>query len=101
MLRFQMSDVPFAAVKMALFEGFVWAYREIRKKNRLHQQQFMDCSDDPLHAVEVAGIGIASGASTALITCPIDVVNTHIKAGLVEVSKTVCPQTRHDFCPIA
>eukprot|EP01051_Picozoa_sp_SAG22_P010547 SAG22_NODE_955_length_6331_cov_21.329108_9_plen_226_part_00 len=28
--------------------------------------------------------GLLSGAATAVITCPIDVVNTHLKAGLME-----------------
>lgn len=37
-----------------------------------------------LSHLERSAVGLASGAATAVITCPIDVVNTHLKAGLVE-----------------
>ena len=78
-----MSDVPFAAVKMFLFEGMAWAYTQVTFKATYKAEAGAGASQ-LLSPLEVAAVGMASGATTAFLTCPIDVINTHLKAGLVQ-----------------
>ena len=72
-------DLPFAAVKIGLYEKFIETY-----KNHYLDQEIGNNNNNnntvkiPTHAV--AGCGIASGICCAILTCPLDVVNTRIKA---------------------
>ena len=66
-----LKDVPFAAVKMSLYEGLLWGYMRL-------SGQPTGTNPTPL---EASGAGLASGIVTAVLTCPLDVVNTRIKAG--------------------
>ena len=61
-----LKDVPFAAVKMCLFEGSVALYMRMRGYP----------PGTPVRTLENAGLGMVSGAITGVMTCPLDVVNT-------------------------
>ncbi|KAJ1447567.1 mitochondrial carrier domain-containing protein [Pelagophyceae sp. CCMP2097] len=65
-----LRDVPFATVKVGLYELTVCVARRYAPR-----------ADD---AVVSSCSGVLSGAATALLTCPLDVVNTRIKGGTVE-----------------
>ena len=63
-----MKDIPFAALKMSLFEAavsFCMNYTE------------QDC----LSTSETLLVGFVSGAATAVVTNPLDTINSRIKAG--------------------
>jgi hypothetical protein len=62
-------DLPFAGVKIGLYEYFVETYKSVYA---------IEGNTLPTHAV--AGAGVASGVCCAVLTCPLDVVNTRIKA---------------------
>jgi len=69
------KDVPFAAIKMSLYEGLATAYLRFTREDVQRK----------LTIAERAGVGMASGIATAVLTCPLDCVNTRIKSGdLVE-----------------
>mmetsp|Transcript_22099 Transcript_22099/g.32199 ORF Transcript_22099/g.32199 Transcript_22099/m.32199 type:complete len:271 (+) Transcript_22099:135-947(+) len=71
MLGWQTSlikDVPFAALKLSLYEGMANMYLRHYKKHQLQPH-------------EAAGVGFVSGTITAIMTCPTDCVNTRIKSG--------------------
>lgn len=64
-------DIPFAGAKIGLYEGFVQCYKKYIQKVDKHEK------------VSVMGAsicGVGSGVSCAILTCPLDVVNTRIKA---------------------
>ncbi|KAK3233649.1 hypothetical protein CYMTET_56075 [Cymbomonas tetramitiformis] len=65
-----MKDIPFATVKMSLYEGMLYVSRRIQGK-----------TPSQLTASDSAVVGFASGAITAVATNPIDVVNTRLKMG--------------------
>ena len=67
------KDVPLAALKMSLYEGSMKVYAALT-----------ETTTDRLSPSERAIIGFVAGASSALFICPIDVINTHIKAKLVK-----------------
>jgi len=56
---------------MTLYEGLVMAYMSL-------SGQQSGTLPTPL---EASGAGLASGVVTAVLTCPLDVINTRIKAG--------------------
>jgi len=58
-----LKDVPFAAVKMCLYEGSSALYIALK-------------GGGSINAVENAGLGLFTGAMTGVMTCPLDVVNT-------------------------
>jgi solute carrier family 25 (mitochondrial S-adenosylmethionine transporter), member 26 len=68
------KDVPFAAIKLGLYEGLSVAYLK-HFKNETHIR--------PLDTVESAAVGLLSGAATGVVTTPLDVINTLIKSGEV------------------
>ena len=61
-----LKDVPFAAVKMCLYEGSVALYMRMRGYP----------PGTSVRSLENAGLGMVSGAITGVMTCPLDVVNT-------------------------
>jgi len=70
-------DVPYASLKMSLYEGMSRLYLTIFRQNRPSSS-----SGGPrLQGNESAMMGFASGVVAAFITCPIDCVNTRIKSG--------------------
>jgi hypothetical protein len=77
------KDVPFAGIKMSLYEGLKKIYCTIRNKYS-HNSTHHESSDNTLTAVESSMIGLASGIATAIVTCPLDCVNTRIKSGELE-----------------
>ena len=73
-------DIPFAVIKIGLYEFFVQQY--------IKQFEPPSCPSSDLkhnkHHISPLGAGIcgvASGVCCAIITAPLDVINTHIKAG--------------------
>lgn len=72
------KDVPFAAVKMSLYEGIVQLYMHLASK--------ADLEPSPL---EASGAGLASGVVSAIMTNPLDVVNTRIKAAAVPTTSVM------------
>jgi hypothetical protein len=60
------KDVPFAVLKLSLFEACVRAYEAVAVA--------------PVGANERTACGVASGALTAVLTNPLDVVNTRLKS---------------------
>ena len=106
-----LKDIPFCGIKMSLYEGFARMYLRYKhthssmnsiniktnmitegipnntnnpnNPNSLHSEDIATSklSGDHLSRVESAGIGLMSGLATAILTCPIDCVNTRIKSG--------------------
>jgi hypothetical protein len=74
-------DLPFAAVKVGLYEYFVHCYLQWYGMKTDEQQH--------LSATGASLCGVASGVCCAILTCPLDVVNTRIKAGGVESTSIV------------
>ena len=64
-------DCPFAAVKIGLYEFFASRYKSWCGLSK----------SDPIPPQGAAVCGITSGIGCAVLTCPLDVVNTKIKAG--------------------
>jgi len=64
------KDVPFAAVKMSLYEAVLRLYLRVVGKE-----------DGSATSLEASGAGLLSGVITAIVTTPLDVVNTRMKAG--------------------
>jgi len=65
-------DVPFVAIKMSLYEGITRQYVAMTAKSDL---------TGVLSSMESAAIGFVSGMCTAIVTSPLDCVNTRIKSG--------------------
>lgn len=61
------KDVPFAVIKLSLYEGCV----------RVYERTF-----GPAHTTGHSVCGVASGVITAVITQPLDVVNTVMKSSV-------------------
>mmetsp|Transcript_14934 Transcript_14934/g.30776 ORF Transcript_14934/g.30776 Transcript_14934/m.30776 type:complete len:283 (+) Transcript_14934:223-1071(+) len=78
-------DLPFAAVKIGLYEVFVSQYKAWYGLSKR----------DPISPQGAALCGITSGVGCAVLTCPLDVVNTKIKASettstsILEIGKNV------------
>jgi len=64
-------DIPFAGVKIGLYEYAQLLYMEYIHKGSKH---------DKISATGASLCGVASGVACAIITAPLDVVNTRIKA---------------------
>jgi dipeptide/tripeptide permease len=64
-------DIPFAGAKIGLYEGFVQYYKTYIQKVSKKEK---------ISVVGASLCGVASGVSCAVLTCPLDVVNTRIKA---------------------
>lgn len=73
-----LKDLPFAAIKMSLYEGCKALYLNLRSK---YWKQTSDQSEGRLSLLEFGIVGFASGAATAVLTTPLDCVNTRIKSG--------------------
>lgn len=71
-----MKDVPFAAVKMGLYEAITRLYVSISE-----ERGFREKLSFPLSPSETSGIGFVSGALTGVLTCPLDCINTQLKSG--------------------
>lgn len=74
------KDLPFVAIKMSLYEGTKSLYLQLK------QQYFPGTfsttgRNKQLSLVDYGVIGFASGALTAVMTTPLDCVNTRIKTG--------------------
>lgn len=81
-----MRDMPYAAMKMSLYEGLARLYITWKHNNTTTVAPSTATGNrtdgvDKLQGVEAAVMGLASGVITAAITCPIDCVNTRIKSG--------------------
>ena len=70
-------DLPFAGIKIGLYESFVQTY----------QQSVGKATTDPISPTGAAMCGVASGVACAILTCPLDVVNTRIKAGSLSTNQ--------------
>jgi hypothetical protein len=81
------KDVLFSAVKMSLYEG--WARVYLSVKNRSSGKYAVGTAAD-LNGYEAAGAGMVSGVATAVLTCPIDCVNTRIKSGEEIIQMDCC-----------
>jgi hypothetical protein len=69
-------DLPFAGVKVGLYEGCVYEWKVYS-----HYP-----IDRPITSGGAAVCGVTSGVACAVLTCPLDVVNTRIKSGNVETN---------------
>ncbi|KAG7368054.1 mitochondrial carrier protein [Nitzschia inconspicua] len=82
-------DIPFAAVKVGLYETFASYYKILNGQSKL----------DPIAPQGAAICGVLSGVSCSILTCPLDCINTRIKDGsttstsIVEVGKQIV--TKH------
>eukprot|EP00934_Nitzschia_sp_Nitz4_P004074 Nitzschia sp. Nitz4//scaffold200_size39268//24505//25413//NITZ4_007620-RA/size39268-processed-gene-0.8-mRNA-1//1//CDS//3329541298//4064//frame0 len=74
-------DLPFAGVKIGFYEWFAYHWT-----NHFRSDQDADARISTLGA---AACGVASGVACAIITCPLDVINTHIKAGETQQSTSI------------
>jgi hypothetical protein len=76
------KDIPFATIKMLLYEGFARVYCHFgrsylsEKKNNF---QPTVSATQTLTPVEAGFVGLISGAVTGIVTCPLDVINTRVK----------------------
>ena len=74
------QDVPFAVFKLSLYESCVRAYE--------------DASGEEASVHEKTLCGIVSGATTAMVTNPLDVLNTRLKAApILGVTPSAAPTT--------
>mmetsp|Transcript_48848 Transcript_48848/g.98296 ORF Transcript_48848/g.98296 Transcript_48848/m.98296 type:complete len:293 (+) Transcript_48848:59-937(+) len=68
------KDIPFAVFKLTLFEAFV------RQLESMDSWRIGSSRGEPAGPYERTACGLLSGAATAVITNPLDVVNTRMKA---------------------
>ncbi|CAE7603224.1 SAMC1 [Symbiodinium natans] len=78
------KDIPFAGVKIGFYEAFVSQWRAWNGLS----------SKEALGAQGAAICGIASGVACGVLTCPLDVVNTRIKASATP-SRSILQVGRH------
>lgn len=64
-------DLPFTGAKIGLYEWFVYEWKMFYNYP-IHQ---------PITPVGAAACGVTSGVACAILTCPLDVINTRIKSG--------------------
>lgn len=69
-------DLPLTGVKIGLYEWFVYEWK-IMNNFPIHQ---------PITPSGAATCGVTSGIACAIITCPLDVINTRIKSGGLETN---------------
>jgi len=77
-------DLPFAGVKIGLYEISVYYY----------QTMFASGIGQPISSFGASLCGVASGVCCAILTCPLDVVNTRMKAGM-GTSRSISKTTLH------
>ncbi|KAJ1433171.1 hypothetical protein B484DRAFT_447398 [Ochromonadaceae sp. CCMP2298] len=75
---------------MTLYEGMARAYLSLKGRRRdalkvSSGSGIISSSEEVLNAVEAGAVGLASGVVTAVATCPLDVVNTRIKSGEIDL----------------
>lgn len=73
------KDVPFVAIKMSLYEGSKSLYLKLR--SQFLRQKESETDSVELNLLEYGLVGFSSGAVTAVLTTPLDSVNTRIKSG--------------------
>eukprot|EP00601_Ochromonadales_sp_CCMP2298_P030766 CAMPEP_0173347558 /NCGR_PEP_ID=MMETSP1144-20121109/13221_1 /TAXON_ID=483371 /ORGANISM="non described non described, Strain CCMP2298" /LENGTH=130 /DNA_ID=CAMNT_0014295059 /DNA_START=11 /DNA_END=403 /DNA_ORIENTATION=- len=72
---------------MSLYEGIARAYLSLKSRavtgstGGIISSSSEALNADALSSIEAGAVGLASGIVTAVVTCPIDVVNTRIKSG--------------------
>lgn len=64
-------DIPFAAVKVGMYEMFASQYKAWNGQSK----------KDPIAPEGAAMCGVLSGVACAVLTCPLDCINTRIKDG--------------------
>lgn len=64
------KDVPFAVIKMSSYEALAMGYRRWQRISPTAE----------LSKAENSGVGLTSGCITAVLSCPLDVVNTRLKS---------------------
>jgi hypothetical protein len=64
-------DIPFAGVKIGLYEWFAYEYCQFYRME----------DSEGISAVGASICGVTSGVCCAILTAPLDVINTRIKAG--------------------
>lgn len=74
-----LRDLPFAGLKISLYEGMSYLYLKYYKVSSLTQEG--NYNVNALTPYESATIGLLCGPITALIVSPLDCVNTRIKSG--------------------
>lgn len=74
-----LRDLPFASIKIGLYEFLVLQWRQ--RPSSFHYEASSPLSNQPISSIGAAICGMASGIGCAILTCPLDVVNTRIKAG--------------------
>jgi Mitochondrial carrier protein len=67
-------DIPFAAVKVGLYETLSTYYKSWNGQSK----------KDPIAPQGAALCGVASGVACAILTCPLDCINTRIKDGSIK-----------------
>ena len=72
-----MKDVPFAGLKMSIYEGVARVYLRYSRSS----VDTTNLGADALTSVEAAVVGFGAGCVTSVITTPLDNVNTRIKSG--------------------
>ena len=71
-------DIPFAGVKIGLYEIMVQQYvHYLESADTTHGSSSIN---KPISPTGAAVCGIVSGVACAIITCPLDVINTRIKS---------------------
>jgi solute carrier family 25 (mitochondrial iron transporter), member 28/37 len=72
-------DIPFAAIKVGLYEMFAVNYQIWNGQS----------TKDPITPQGAALCGVASGITCAILTCPLDCINTRIKGGSTTTSTSI------------
>ena len=80
------KDTAFTALEMSLYEAVARAYLTFSPAHQAKNGSITNnvnkvLDADCLNSIEAAGVGSVAGVSTAVVTCPIDCVNTRIKSG--------------------
>ena len=71
-----LRDLPFTGIKIGLYEWFVSEWKLWNNMNM----------DQPITPAGAAVCGVTSGVACAILTCPLDVINTRIKSGNVRTN---------------
>jgi hypothetical protein len=77
------KDVPFAGIKMSLYEACAYLYLKATRPAAFFTQH-ENFDSKLLLRYESAIVGFLSGAMTAILTTPLDCVNTRIKSGEIQ-----------------
>lgn len=77
-------DLPFSAIKIGFYEWFVYEWKVLNHY----------AVEEQITPTGAAACGVSSGVACAVLTCPLDVVNTRIKAGGVEANSILQVATK-------